>query len=77
MNEAAATAAPGVLAGLSFIDATAKAKAGDEREKYSFESFGAVFVEVEVRETPPIQVTRVTAAYDVGSILNPKLAKIS
>ncbi len=70
-------AAPEIIlrqARLNHIEVVGEAKSGEEREKYSFESFGAVFIEVKVRETEPVQVTRVTAAYDVGSVLNPKLA---
>jgi xanthine dehydrogenase YagR molybdenum-binding subunit len=46
-----------------------------EREKFSFLSFGAIFVEVKVDEFGQVRVTRVVSVYDVGWILNPKLAR--
>jgi xanthine dehydrogenase YagR molybdenum-binding subunit len=47
----------------------------DEREKFSFHSFGAVFVEVHVDIFGQVRVKRVVGAYDVGRILNPRLAR--
>jgi xanthine dehydrogenase YagR molybdenum-binding subunit len=58
------------------IEANATAKPGDEKQKYSFHSFGAVFVEVHVdAELGTIRVPRVVAVYDVGRILNHKTAR--
>ncbi|MGF6673970.1 CO/xanthine dehydrogenase Mo-binding subunit [Paraburkholderia sp. WSM4174] len=51
-------------------------KPGDEKQKYSFHSFGAVFVEVHVdAELGTIRVPRVVAVYDVGRVLNQKTAR--
>ncbi|MFM0592640.1 xanthine dehydrogenase family protein molybdopterin-binding subunit [Paraburkholderia dilworthii] len=58
------------------IEATATVKPGEEKQKYSFHSFGAVFVEVHVdAELGTIRVPRVVAAYDVGRVLNLKTAR--
>ncbi|MGF6484753.1 xanthine dehydrogenase family protein molybdopterin-binding subunit [Paraburkholderia sp. JPY419] len=58
------------------IEATATVKPGDEKQKYSFHSFGAVFVEVHVdAELGTIRVPRVVAVYDVGRVLNQKTAR--
>ncbi|RKT21094.1 xanthine dehydrogenase molybdenum binding subunit apoprotein [Paraburkholderia sp. RAU2J] len=57
------------------IEATSAVKPGDEKQKYSFHSFGAVFVEVHVdAELGTIRVPRVVAVYDVGRVLNHKTA---
>ncbi|WP_144148468.1 xanthine dehydrogenase family protein molybdopterin-binding subunit [Paraburkholderia sp. BCC1884] len=57
------------------IEATSTVKPGDEKQKYSFHSFGAVFVEVHVdAELGTIRVPRVVAVYDVGRVLNQKTA---
>ena len=47
----------------------------EEREKFSFQSFGAVFVEVAVDPFGQVRVRRVVGVYDVGKILNPRLAR--
>ncbi|NUX53023.1 xanthine dehydrogenase family protein molybdopterin-binding subunit [Paraburkholderia youngii] len=58
------------------IEATATVKPGEEKQKYSFHSFGAVFVEVHVdAELGTIRVPRVVAVYDVGRVLNQKTAR--
>jgi xanthine dehydrogenase YagR molybdenum-binding subunit len=58
------------------IEATASAKSGDERQRYSFHSFGAVFAEVHVdADLGTIRVARVTAVYDIGRVLNEKTAR--
>ncbi|SFQ53607.1 xanthine dehydrogenase family protein molybdopterin-binding subunit [Hymenobacter arizonensis] len=55
--------------------ATAGAKPGEEKEKYSFYSFGAVFAQVRVDEASgSIRVARLCAVYDVGRLMNPKTA---
>lgn len=58
------------------IEAIATVKPGDEKQKYSFHSFGAVFVEVHVdAELGTIRVARVVGVYDVGRVLNQKTAR--
>ncbi|EDZ97744.1 Xanthine dehydrogenase [Burkholderia sp. H160] len=58
------------------IEASATVKPGDETQKYSFHSFGAVFAEVHVdAELGTIRVPRVVAVYDVGRVLNEKTAR--
>jgi xanthine dehydrogenase YagR molybdenum-binding subunit len=60
---------------LPSLEAEGEAKPGDEREKYSFYSFGAVFVKVRVDElTGTIRVAQLCAVYDVGRLMNPKTA---
>ncbi|MBW0450718.1 xanthine dehydrogenase family protein molybdopterin-binding subunit [bacterium M00.F.Ca.ET.228.01.1.1] len=58
------------------IEATSTVKPGDEKQKYSFHSFGAVFVEVRVdADLGTIRVPRVVGVYDVGRVLNAKTAR--
>ncbi|WOD16603.1 xanthine dehydrogenase family protein molybdopterin-binding subunit [Paraburkholderia kirstenboschensis] len=58
------------------IEATSTVKPGDEKQKYSFHSFGAVFVEVHVdADLGTIRVPRVVGVYDVGRVLNEKTAR--
>lgn len=60
---------------LPSLMAKGAAKPGEEREKYSFYSFGAVFVKVRVDEpTGTIRLARLCAVYDVGRLMNPKTA---
>src|SRR5437762_1537209 len=47
----------------------------EEREKFSFQSFGAIFVEVRVDPFGQVRIKRVVGVYDVGKILNPRLAR--
>ena len=47
----------------------------DEREKFSFFSYGAVFVEVHVDLFGQVRVKRATGVYDAGRMINPKLAR--
>ncbi|MGH9327413.1 MAG: xanthine dehydrogenase family protein molybdopterin-binding subunit [Terriglobia bacterium] len=62
--------------GLAALDGEAFLQPGAEREKYSFQSFGAHFVEVKVdREIACARVTRVASAFDVGRVVNPKTAR--
>jgi xanthine dehydrogenase YagR molybdenum-binding subunit len=57
------------------VTAEAGAKPGPEREKFSFLSFGAVFVEVHVDpRLGHVQVSRVVGVYDAGRVINPRLA---
>jgi len=58
------------------IEAEASAKRGEERERYAFHSFGAVFAEVHVdADLGTIRVARVVGVYDVGRVLNAKTAR--
>ncbi|RAK70047.1 xanthine dehydrogenase family protein molybdopterin-binding subunit [Hymenobacter edaphi] len=60
---------------LPSVAATASVKPGEEREQYSFYSFGAVFVKVRVDEASgSIRLARLCAVYDVGRLMNPKTA---
>jgi xanthine dehydrogenase YagR molybdenum-binding subunit len=55
------------------VEATATAAPGEEKNKYSMHSFGAVFVEVHVDELLcEIRVPRVVGVYGVGRLLNQK-----
>jgi xanthine dehydrogenase YagR molybdenum-binding subunit len=55
------------------VEASADAAPGDEKEKFSMHSFGAVFVEVHVDELlGEIRVPRVVGVYGVGRLLNQK-----
>jgi xanthine dehydrogenase YagR molybdenum-binding subunit len=57
------------------IEATVQVKPSEEAKNFSKHSFGAVFVEVRVDEMLGIvRVSRVVAAYDVGRLLNAKMA---
>ncbi|HET9419377.1 MAG TPA: xanthine dehydrogenase family protein molybdopterin-binding subunit, partial [Chthoniobacterales bacterium] len=47
----------------------------DEREKFSFHSFGAVFIEAHVDLFGQVRVKRAAGVYDVGRIINPRLAR--
>jgi xanthine dehydrogenase YagR molybdenum-binding subunit len=50
-----------------------RAAAGDEKQKYSMHSFGAVFVEVHVDpDLGTIRVPRVVGVYGVGKLMNKK-----
>ncbi|MDF5721194.1 MAG: xanthine dehydrogenase family protein molybdopterin-binding subunit [Rhizonema sp. PD37] len=61
--------------GLKMIEASADAKPGEEKEKYSMHSFGAQFAEVRVEpDLGEVRVTRWVGAYGVGRLLNAKTA---
>jgi len=47
----------------------------EEREKFSFFSYGAIFVEVHVDPFGQVRVTRAIGVYDVGRMINPRLAR--
>ena len=47
----------------------------EEREKFSFFSYGAVFVEVNVDVCGQVRVKRAVGVYDVGRMINPRLAR--
>ena len=58
------------------IEARASVKPGDEQQRYSMHSFGAVFAEVRVdADVGEIRVARIVAAYGVGRVLNQKTAR--
>jgi xanthine dehydrogenase YagR molybdenum-binding subunit len=62
--------------GLDHIAASADAKPGDEENRFSSSAFGAVFVEVRVDpDLGTVRVPRVVGAYDVGRVVNPKIAR--
>ena len=55
------------------VSAESRAAAGDEKQKYSMHSFGAVFVEVHVDpDLGTIRVPRVVGVYGVGQLINKK-----
>jgi xanthine dehydrogenase YagR molybdenum-binding subunit len=47
----------------------------EEREKFSFFSYGAIFVEVQVDLFGQVRVKRAVGVYDVGRMINPRLAR--
>jgi xanthine dehydrogenase YagR molybdenum-binding subunit len=47
----------------------------EEREKFSFFSYGAVFVEVQVDPFGQVRVRRAVGVYDMGRMINPRLAR--
>ncbi len=58
------------------VEAKGSAEPSQDVEQYSQHSWGAVFAEVGVDETlGMVRVRRVTAVYDVGTLLNEKTAK--
>jgi xanthine dehydrogenase YagR molybdenum-binding subunit len=58
------------------LEATARVKPQLDEKKYSCHSFGAVFAEVAVDpDLGIIRTRRIVAVYDVGKIVNQKLAK--
>jgi xanthine dehydrogenase YagR molybdenum-binding subunit len=58
------------------LEAEASAESGTEKQQYSSHSFGAVFAEVHVDELlGTIVVERITAAYNVGTLMNEKTAR--
>ena len=62
--------------GLERMEATARAKPGDESERYASVAFGAVFAEVRVdADLGVIRVPRIIGAYDAGRIVNPTIAR--
>ncbi|CAJ0703256.1 Aldehyde oxidoreductase molybdenum-binding subunit PaoC [Ralstonia mannitolilytica] len=58
------------------IEATAKVQPGEEKQKFSMHSFGAVFAEVRVdADLGAIRVSRIVASYGVGRLLNAKTGR--
>src|SRR6266480_4609485 len=47
----------------------------EEREKFSFFSYGAIFVELHVDLFGQVRVKRAVGVYDMGRIINPRLAR--
>jgi xanthine dehydrogenase YagR molybdenum-binding subunit len=47
----------------------------EEREKFTFLSYGAIFVEVQVDVFGQVRVKRAVGVYDVGRMINPRLAR--
>ncbi len=63
-------------AGLESLTATGHSEPGDEANKYSSAGFGAVFAEVWVDpDFGTVRVPRIVGAYDVGRVINPKIAR--
>jgi xanthine dehydrogenase YagR molybdenum-binding subunit len=61
---------------LPSIEVTGESKPGDETEQYSSAAFGAVFAEVRVdQDFGTVRVPRIVGAYDVGRVINPKIAR--
>jgi xanthine dehydrogenase YagR molybdenum-binding subunit len=55
------------------VEAMGSAEPGQDRDAFSSHSFGAVFAEVAVDvDTHMVQVRRVVATYDIGTLLNDK-----
>ncbi|WP_343550010.1 xanthine dehydrogenase family protein molybdopterin-binding subunit [Ralstonia sp.] len=58
------------------IEATAKVQPGEEKQKFSMHSFGAVFVEVHVdADLGVVRVPRIVGSYGVGRLLNAKTGR--
>jgi xanthine dehydrogenase YagR molybdenum-binding subunit len=47
----------------------------EEREKFTFLSYGAIFVEVNVDAFGQVRVKRAVGVYDMGRMINPRLAR--
>src|SRR5438067_12592327 len=47
----------------------------EDREKFSFFSYGAIFVEVHVDLFGQVRVKRAVGVYDMGRMINPRLAR--
>jgi xanthine dehydrogenase YagR molybdenum-binding subunit len=62
--------------GLQRLDAEADAKPGDESKRFGTAAFGAVFAEVRVDPLlGTVRVPRIVGAYDIGRVINPKIAR--
>jgi xanthine dehydrogenase YagR molybdenum-binding subunit len=58
------------------VEGRADAKPGDEAQRYSMHSFGAVFMEARVdAELGTVRIARALGAYGVGRVLNTKTAR--
>ncbi len=61
---------------LQSVQAEAEAKPGDETKRFGSAAFGAVFSEVRVDPLlGTVRVPRIVGAYDVGRVINPKIAR--
>ena len=68
----------GVLAarGMQSVAAEGRAEPGDETERFASAAFGAVFAEVLVDPwLGTVRVPRIVGAYDIGRVINPKIAR--
>lgn len=80
LKQAGVTNAPEAIAKLkqsrqAAYEATASAAQGDEKKKYSFDSWGAHFCEVLVDETiGRVKITRWLSVMDIGKVINSKAA---
>lgn len=62
--------------GLETLEADGDAAPGEEAKTYSSSAFGAVFVEVTVDPAfGVVRVPRIIGAYDIGTVVNPKIAR--
>src|SRR5262249_59758049 len=62
--------------GREALEASVESKPGREAEKYAMHAFGAVFAEVAVDpDLGDVRVRRIVGAYDIGRVLNPRLAR--
>jgi xanthine dehydrogenase YagR molybdenum-binding subunit len=62
--------------GQQVLSADGEAKPGKETKKFSSSAFGAVFVEVAVdSKFGTVRVPRMVGAYDIGTVVNPKIAR--
>lgn len=62
--------------GVEKLEAEGQAGPGDETKTYSSSAFGAVFVEVMVDPAfGVVRVPRIIGAYDIGTVVNPKIAR--
>jgi len=62
-------------AGLTHVAAGADEKPSDEKKRFAFYSFGAVFAEVRVDEAMgSVRVARLCGVYDCGRLINPRTA---
>jgi xanthine dehydrogenase YagR molybdenum-binding subunit len=72
---------PGMVAlmarhGLQSLQADGEARPGDEVKRFSSAAFGAVFAEVRVDPLlGTVRVPRIIGAYDIGRVINPKIAR--
>jgi xanthine dehydrogenase YagR molybdenum-binding subunit len=72
---------PGLVAllarhGLQSVQAEAESKPGDETKRFGTAAFGAVFAEVRVDPLlGTVRVPRLVGAYDIGRVINPKIAR--
>lgn len=62
--------------GLQSVQADGTSQPGEEMKKFARAAFGAVFVEVRVDPMlGTVRVPRIIGAYDIGRVINPKIAR--